>query len=402
MGDMEDDFDNWLAERVDDTSAGEGELPTGTLVGDYRIVALLGRGGFADVYRATGGNGAAVAIKMLHKLDDKSRARFVRESEILSQIKHRNMPRLLGFGSFGNRPYMVTELLKGCELPDTDRKVVKFLEQITSAVEELHRHGFIHRDIKPANILSRDDGTPVLIDFGLASPVSVAKRETEALSVEDGKPVAVGTPGYSAPEQFTSCEATAASDIHAIGMLINACFKGKPPSNWSRLIERATCSIGSRRYQSVKDMRIAIRDSSDIRPRIALVAEILSIPLLVILTVGFLLLLIRTLSRTDAHPITDKTFVGLLTYGGVVVLLVLIEIGIRKRKNWARCCMIILGMFCLSATFVVWFVNMCFLHIRGGFRDWVSAVFHFILVLSYGVPAILLLMPSVRRWFKAT
>ncbi|MBR4416646.1 MAG: serine/threonine protein kinase [Victivallales bacterium] len=398
---MKDDFDNWLAEREkDDTPADDRELPCGLCIGDYRIVALLGRGGFADVYRADGANGESVAIKILHKLDDKSRARFVRESEILSQIKHRNIPRLLSFGSYGDRPYMVTELLKGCELPDSDRKIVKFLEQIMSAVEELHRHGFVHRDIKPDNILARDDGTPVLIDFGLASPVSVAKRETEALSIEDGKPVAVGTPGYSAPEQFTSCEATAASDIHAIGMLINACFKGKPPSNWSRLIERATCSIGSRRYQSVKDMKVAIRDSSNVRPKMALVAEILSMPILGVSVVSYLCFLIGTLLGKTHTPLTDKTFINLIAYGCVVVFLASVEFGLRNRKNWARCCRIVLGLFCLSAIFVVWFVNMWFLNISGGFRDWVSAVAHFVLVLSYGVPSILLLMPSVRRWFK--
>ena len=258
MGDMEDDFDNWLAERVDDISTGEGELSAGTLVGDYRIVALLGRGGFADVYRATGGNGAAVAIKMLHKLDDKSRARFVRESEILSQIKHRNIPRLLSFGSFGDRPYMVTELLKGCELPDSDRKIAKFLRQIMSATEELHRHGFIHRDIKPANILSRDDGTPVLIDFGLASPVSVAKRETEALSVEDGKPVAVGTVGYSAPEQFSGLPADRAADVHAIGALIDACYPREMPRCWRRIYLVATASNPKSRYQTVQELRKAV------------------------------------------------------------------------------------------------------------------------------------------------
>ena len=258
MGDMEDDFDNWLAERVDDISTGEGELSAGTLVGDYRIVALLGRGGFADVYRATGGNGAAVAIKMLHKLDDKSRARFVRESEILSQIRHRNMPRLLSFGGFGDRPYMVTELLKGCELPDSDRKIAKFLRQIMSATEELHRHGFIHRDIKPANILSRDDGTPVLIDFGLASPVSVAKRETEALSVEDGKPVAVGTVGYSAPEQFSGLPADRAADVHAIGALIDACYPGEMPRCWRRIYLVATASNPKSRYQTVQELRKAV------------------------------------------------------------------------------------------------------------------------------------------------
>ena len=134
---MEDDFDSWLAGRAHDAPVDSTELAAGTRVGDYRIVALLGRGGFADVYRARGGNGEAVAIKMLHKLDDKSRARFVRESEILSQIRHRNIPRLLSFGSCGDRPYMVTELLTECELPSTDRKIAKFLKQIMSATEEL-------------------------------------------------------------------------------------------------------------------------------------------------------------------------------------------------------------------------------------------------------------------------
>ena len=110
---MEADFDKWLAEHVrESVPVNDGELPAGTRVGEYRIVALLGRGGFANVYRANGRNGEAVAIKMLHKLDDKSRARFVRESEILAQIKHPNIPRLLSFGSIGDCPYMVTELLK--------------------------------------------------------------------------------------------------------------------------------------------------------------------------------------------------------------------------------------------------------------------------------------------------
>ena len=259
MGDMEDDFDNWLAERAKDISIGEGELSAGTLVGDYRIVALLGHGGFADVYRATGQNGVAVAIKMLHKLDGKSRARFVRESEILSQIKHRNIPRLLSFGSYGDRPYMVTELLKGYELPGTDHKIVKFLEQIMSAVEELHRHGFVHRDIKPDNILSRDDGTPVLIDFGLVSPVSPSERETEALSIEDGKHVAVGTVGYSAPEQFSGLPADRAADVHAIGALINACYQGKMPGCWRRIYLAATASDPKSRYQTVQELRRAVR-----------------------------------------------------------------------------------------------------------------------------------------------
>ena len=255
---MEDDFDKWLAGRESDGTADGGSLPPGTLVGDYRIVELIGHGGFADVFRAEGKNGEEVAIKMLHMLDDKSRARFVRESEILSQVRHRNMPRLLGFGSLGNRPYMVTELLDRFALPSTDRKVAAFLRQIMSATEELHRRGFIHRDIKPANILSRADGTPVLIDFGLASPISAAKREKEGLSVYGGNKVAVGTVGYSAPEQFSGLPAGREADVHAIGALIYACYGGEMPRCWRHIYLVATTSNPRSRYQSVAELRRAV------------------------------------------------------------------------------------------------------------------------------------------------
>lgn len=255
---MEDDFDKWLASRGADSSSNEGGMPPGTAVGDYRIVGLLGRGGFADVYKARGPNGDAVAIKVLHKLDDKSRARFARESEILTQTRHRNMPRLLGFGSCGDRPYMVTELLKSMELPCADRKIASFLTQIMSAVEELHRNGFIHRDIKPANILSRSDGTPVLIDFGLASPMSDVRRVKESLSIEEGSKVAVGTAGYSAPEQFIGLPVGREADVHALGMLIDSCYRGEMPKCWKRIYLIATASNPKSRYKTVHDLRKAV------------------------------------------------------------------------------------------------------------------------------------------------
>ena len=256
---MEDNFDNWLAEREKEVPEDDGRLLPGTVVGDYRIVALLGRGGFAEVYRASSKDGEPVAIKILHKLDDKSRTRFVRESEILSQIKHRNIPRLLSFGSCGDRPYMVTELLKNCELPSSDHKVAVFLNQIMSAAEELHQPGFIHRDIKPSNILSRPDGTPVLIDFGLAAPMSDAVREKEALSVEEGMRLAVGTVGYSAPEQFSGLAAGKAADVHAIGAMIYACYRGEMPRCWRRIYLAATASNPKSRYQTVQELRRAVR-----------------------------------------------------------------------------------------------------------------------------------------------
>ena len=243
-----------MAEQEDD-----GRLLPGTAVGEYSIVAYLGSGGFADVYRAKDAHGAAVAIKILHKLDDKSRARFERESKILSQIRHTNIPRLLGFGSCGNRPYMVMELLRGYEqLPRGDRKVAAFLKQIISAAYELHRHGYVHRDIKPSNILVRADGTPVLIDFGLACPVSAVEREKAALSVAEGKAVVVGTAGYAAPEQFDGRGVGPSADVHSIGMLIKSCFDDKMPNSWDRIYSKATVSDPKSRYQTMAALRRAI------------------------------------------------------------------------------------------------------------------------------------------------
>ena len=255
---MDDDFDKWLSERDASEQEDDGRLLPGTVVGSCRIVAYLGHGGFADVYRACDAHGVAVAIKILHKLDDKSRARFERESEILSRIRHTNIPRLLGFGSCGNRPYMVMELLRGYELPKGDRKVAAFLKQVISAAEELHRHGYVHRDIKPTNILAREDGTPVLIDVGLACPMSAVERERAALSVEEGKAVVVGTAGYAAPEQFDGRGVGPQADVHAIGMLINSCFDGKMPSCWDRIYRKATVSNPKSRYQTMAALRRAI------------------------------------------------------------------------------------------------------------------------------------------------
>ena len=255
---MSDDFESWLSGREGDCGAGEGELPSGVIVGGYRIVALLGRGGFADVYRAEGQAEGPVAIKMLHRLDDKSRARFFRESKILSQVNHRNFPRLLGQGSFGDRPYLVIEFLRGFELPRGDRSCAKFLREMINATSTLHELGYVHRDIKPGNILSRNDGTPVLIDFGLAAPISAGEREREGLSVEEGRNVAVGTIGYSAPEQFSGLAVGREADVHSIGMLIGACFPGKMPKCWRRIYLASTTSNPKARYRTTGELMKAI------------------------------------------------------------------------------------------------------------------------------------------------
>ena len=254
---MISDFENWLSKREKESPVDNGELSIGTIVGDYRIVALLGRGGFAEVYRAVSSNNEHVAIKILHRQDEQSRLRFEREAKILSQIHHANTPRLITFGILGSRPYLVMELLRADELPHTGRAVARIIRKVCAAVTALHKMGYVHRDIKPANILWRGN-EPVLIDYGLACPFSDGIVPPSTLSIVDGHRIVVGTAGYAAPEQFAGGKIDASTDIHAIGMLANSCFEGRPPWRWRKIIDRATNSRNNARYKTAKKLARAV------------------------------------------------------------------------------------------------------------------------------------------------
>ena len=256
---MADAFDSWLDARPADEGPAADELLPGTRIGACKVVALLGRGGFAEVYRGEDAEGRPVAIKILHQLDDKSRARFELETKILLEVRHANFPRMLSFGSCGERPYVVMELLKPYEMPRGDRAAARFLRTVIGAVGALHRHGYVHRDIKPSNVLMRANGEPVLVDFGLACPLSQVERDKNALSVEGLAKVGVGTYGYSAPEQFSGQDVGREADVHAIGMLIRECFDGEPPKGWRSIYLTATNSDPAIRYRTVEKLGEAIR-----------------------------------------------------------------------------------------------------------------------------------------------
>lgn len=256
---MADPFDSWLDARSADETAPDGELLPGTRIGECKVVALLGRGGFAEVYRGEDADGHPVAIKILYRLDDKSRARFELETKVLLQIRHPNFPQMLSFGSCGARPYVVMELLKECDLPCTDRAVARFLRTLAAAVAELHRHGWVHRDIKPSNVLVRANGELVLSDFGLVCPLSVVEREKNALSVESALRVGVGTKPYAAPEQFNGQPVGPQADVHALGMLIRDCFGEKIPKCWSRIFLSSTNTNPDVRYPTAEKLGEAVR-----------------------------------------------------------------------------------------------------------------------------------------------
>lgn len=242
--------------------AGSASLATGTILSGWRIVAYLGRGGSAEVYRVVHLSlPLQGALKILIRNEASHIERFRRETELLAKLRHPAFPHFLGSGEVEGRPYIIMELLEPMELPHDDKAVAKFLVSVAEGVKALHSRGIIHRDLKPQNIMRRADGSPVIIDLGLAkrySPLSRLKMPA-TLSVVDGKRVGLGTPRYAAPEQFSGGEISPAADIHALGMLADECFGGKAPLCWMRIIRRCSSSIPFLRYQSADDFIRAIK-----------------------------------------------------------------------------------------------------------------------------------------------
>ena len=246
------------------------QLCAGEFFDDWRITAFLGRGGGGEVYRVVNArDGAIAALKVfIRKLDgnndsdDVARKRFENEMRFLSTVKCASFPRFIAQSEKDGRPWYVMELLEERELPSDDAGVADFILKISKCVQLLHSMGYVHRDIKPGNIMYRHDGTPVLLDMGLLKRLdsgNVIGGNDSALSVVDGKAVGVGTPRYAAPEQFIGGEISPAADIHALGMLINECFKGGLKGCWERIVACATSSIPERRYRDVSEFIGAVR-----------------------------------------------------------------------------------------------------------------------------------------------
>ena len=245
----------------------EGTFSTGTAFGDWRITAFVAKGGNGEVYRVQNRiSGQAAALKVLIAASDPvKRERFLREVKLLERLKGSHFPRLFATGELDGFPYFVIEFLEPVELPKTDRAIARYLLEVCEAVGTVHRLGYVHRDLKPQNILCREDGTLVLIDYGLVKPIMPESTPKEdSLSVVDGRPVGVGTPKYAAPEQFAGGEISPATDIHALGVLAENLLGDQTclhkwrsgilsASSWRQIIRRATSSIVSERYQSVDD-----------------------------------------------------------------------------------------------------------------------------------------------------
>lgn len=207
-------------------------LPAGFALGQYRVVAPIGRGGMATVYKGHHpGLDRDVAIKVLPDFfaeDEGYRDRFQQEARSVARLKHPNILHVFDFGQEHGITYLIFELVEGGTLaerlgrPMDLEDVVRILRPIASALDYAHAQGILHRDIKPSNILIHRDGTPVLADFGLAKMADSVRKLTATGMV-------LGTPEYMSPEQSAGEAVGPASDRYSLAVVAYEMLTGRVP-----------------------------------------------------------------------------------------------------------------------------------------------------------------------------
>ena len=207
----------------------------GSFVGDYKIVDLTGKGGMGQVFLAEKkGIDKKFALKLIKRGMDTDAVldRFVRERQILSQLEHQYIAGLIDVGSTEDGlPYFVMEYVEGmpltkfCDENKLDlKKRLEIFQKACDAVKYAHANLIVHRDIKPSNILVKDDGTPKLLDFGVAKLLST--DEIDATTALQSRML---TPEYASPEQLGGMPITTATDVYSLGVVLYELLSGVRP-----------------------------------------------------------------------------------------------------------------------------------------------------------------------------
>jgi serine/threonine-protein kinase len=253
-------------------SAEQGALAVGARVGPYRVIRELGRGGMGIVYRAERADGEfvqVVAVKLVQRgFDADTTIRFRRERQILAQLDHPSIARLLDGGlHIDGRPYFAMELVEGepittyCDLRrlSIDARVQLF-RRVCEAVQYAHSRLIVHRDLKPANIFVTKTGGLKLLDFGIAKLLSDDDlTDATELTVAGLRPL---TPAYAAPEQLRGEPVSTATDVYTLGVILFELLTGRrPPASASSGFERASLDAEPPRPSDV----VASKDRNDAR-----------------------------------------------------------------------------------------------------------------------------------------
>jgi serine/threonine protein kinase len=217
------------------------ESLSGKRIGAYQIVEEIGQGGMGSVYRAIRADDQyrkQVAIKLVRGGlgDAYRRQRFKAERQILANLDHPNIARLVDGGALEDgQPYVVMEYVQGAQPIDqfcdshglSVSARLRLFRTVCSAVTYAHQHLVIHRDLKPANILVTESGEPKLLDFGIAKILDAdAASGTGNATVTVLRPM---TPEYASPEQVRGEPMTTASDVYSLGVVLYGLLTGQRP-----------------------------------------------------------------------------------------------------------------------------------------------------------------------------
>ncbi len=217
-----------------------GEEMVGRRLGPYEVIREIGHGGMGEVYlgvRADDEYQKQVAIKLVRRGMDSDFIirRFRNERQILANLDHPNIARLLDGGTTEDGlPYFVMEYVEGTPITDyCDSERLSINERlmlfraIASAVHYAHQNLIVHRDIKPGNILVDAEGTPKLLDFGIAKLLD--PKHTVQGATETETAMHLMTPEYASPEQVRGEPITTASDVYSLGVLLYELLTGHRP-----------------------------------------------------------------------------------------------------------------------------------------------------------------------------
>ncbi len=236
----------------------------GSMLGDrYRIVALLGKGGMGEVYRAEDTRlGQQVALKFLpaeFASDPQKLPRLYDEVRLGRQVSHPNVCRLYDVAEIDGHHFIAMEYIDGEDLASLLRRIGKLPHEkaldlardLCAGLAAAHGLGIIHRDLKPANVMIDGRGDARITDFGLAALAEDLEARREI----------AGTPAYMAPEQLSGSEVTQKTDLYALGLLLYEMFTGK------RLFEGATFGEIVSQHTSASSHSIS-RETSALDPAV--------------------------------------------------------------------------------------------------------------------------------------
>jgi serine/threonine-protein kinase len=219
--------------RLRDDDEMLGRSLVGTRIGTFRLLELIGQGGSSAVFRAereAGDGSQLVALKLLRTglYSAAAQRRFRREQAILAQLTHPNIASLIESGvSSAGIPYIAMELVDGMPITkaadarelDVQQRLVWF-STLCRTIEAAHASLVVHRDLKPSNLLVTRAGDLRVLDFGIAKLVDDDELATRTQSI-------AFTPGYAAPEQFSTSPPTTAMDVYSLGVVLGELLTGR-------------------------------------------------------------------------------------------------------------------------------------------------------------------------------